>query len=389
MTDVKNLDDPPDLVKGTYTTDLNINKIHEAILTRLNFFLNTTDILKKRIDDLEKSISNNDFLENEITNLKEELKTYKDVLYDYENKISYNKYITESKYYIEEYNKIASNKSKNIVFFLKSNDKESPELIEKRLQIIKEYLKLCNNYIRLDITHKKSYTVNCPGCGIEINKISSDDDIGLSICQDCGYEREIISHHSSYNDNQRVNIGNRNNYDDCDNFRKALLRFQGKQNHQPPLKLYDQLDKYFSSIGKPIGSEIIKLPLTPDGKKSGTSRQMMFEALADTNNSAYYDDINLILNIYWGWKLPDISYLEERIIEEYISTQHVYNSIQNKDRNASLNIQFRLFVHLKSVGYPCSKDDFKIQTSRDSLIFHNEMWKIMCDKTGVKFHAVI
>jgi len=133
----------------------------------------------------------------------------------------------------------------------------------------------------------------------------------------------------------------------------------------------------------------MKLPLTENGRKKGTSREMMFEALSDTNNSAFYDDINLILHLYWGWELPNISHLEERIMEDYINTQQVYNSILKKDRDASLNIQFRLYVHLKAVGYPCTKDDFKIQTSRDSLIFHNEVWKEMCEKTGIKFHPVI
>ena len=76
-------------------------------------------------------------------------------------------------------------------------------------------------------------------------------------------------------------------------------------------------------------------------------------------------------------------------MEDYMTTQQIYNSIPHKDRNASLNIQFRLFVHLKAIGYPCTKEDFKIQTSRDSLEFHQEMWKIMCEKTGLKFYPVI
>ena len=223
---------------------------------------------------------------------------------------------------------------------------------------------------------------------MDVSKNQIDEDLGLIICPKCGYERENISYNSTYKDIQRVNLSNRNNYDDCENFRKALLRFQGKQNHQPPIKLYEQLDDYFVKIKKPTSKDILKIPLL-EGRKKGTSREMMFEALSETNNSAYYDDINLILHIYWGWELPDISQLEERIMEDYINTQHIYNAILQKDRNASLNIQFRLYVHLKAVGYPCTKDDFKIQTSRDSLIFHNEMWKIMCEKTGIKFYPVI
>jgi hypothetical protein len=104
-----------------------------------------------------------------------------------------------------------------------------------------------------------------------------------------------------------------------------------------------------------MDKEIKKLRLHQKEKRNTTSRQLMFEALGETNNSAYYDDINLIMHNYWGWDLPDIGDLEEQIMEDYVNTQQIYNGIPNKDRNASLNIQFRLFVHLKALGYPCTE----------------------------------
>jgi len=44
-------EDPPDLVRGTYTTDLNINKIHEAILCRFQFFEDSIDKFKQQVID--------------------------------------------------------------------------------------------------------------------------------------------------------------------------------------------------------------------------------------------------------------------------------------------------------------------------------------------------
>ena len=381
-------EDPPDLVKGSYTTDLNINKINEAILLRFSHFSTTVPKINERISTLKELIEEEHRPENEIKLLQQEIARYEAEVYDYTNSVSKNRYTTLVKPLLEEYNKVASSKSKGVVFFRKAKETEDEGLVKRRLQIIREYLDIAKEYIRLEIAHKTYLKLVCNGCGQDLTKYNIGEESGIFICPDCGHERETISHHSTYKDSQRVNIGNRNNYDDCENFRKALLRFQGKQLHKPPAKLYEQLDVYFHKIGKPLGKDVFSRPLE-DGKKRGTSREMMFEALCDTNNSAYYDDINLILHTYWGWNLPDISHIEERIMEDYISTQQIYNSISQKDRNASLNIQFRLFVHLKAVDYPCSKDDFKIQTSRDSLIFHNEMWKTMCDKTGVKFYPVI
>lgn len=382
-------EDPPDLVRGTYTTDLNINKIHEAILCRFQFFEGSIDKFKQQVKELIVNSKDETKPENEIKLILQQVEKLNQKIYDYENKISHNKYLKDSKTLLEKYNKVASNSSKGIIFFLKNKEKEDEYIVNYRLRVIREYLNIAKDYIRLEVNQKLVFKLNCPGCGMDLSKIFIDEDSGLSICPSCGHEKESISHNSTYKDALRVNSSHRNNYDDCENFRKALHRFQGKQNNHPPAKLYEQLDAYFYRIKKPIGAEILKLPLTENGRKKGTSREMMFEALSDTNNSAFYDDINLILHIYWGWELPNISHLEERIMEDYINTQQVYNSILKKDRDASLNIQFRLYVHLKAVGYPCTKDDFKIQTSRDSLIFHNEVWKEMCEKTGIKFHPVI
>jgi len=385
----KSDEEPPDLVKGTYTTDLNINKIHEAIEARFAFYKFHLPTLKQEIKEIEDLISKNTLNVNEIKRLKNELKELKFKINDIESEKSLKIYRIKALTLIEEYNKVASNRSKGYIVFKKKVEEEQKEKIQFRLKIIKHYLDHAKDYIQLEIIHKMEFKVSCPICGMDFSKSFLDEESGLCNCPKCGYEREAISHSSTYKDSQRVNIGNRNNYDDCENFRKALMRYQGKQPNKPPEKLYEQLDEYFIKIGKQTGEEIRKLSTTSEGKKKGTSRQLMYEALGETNNSAYYDDINLIMNIYWGWDLPDISDIEEKIMEDYINTQQVYNAIPNKDRNASLNIQFRLFVHLKALDYPCSKEEFKIQTSRDSLEFHQDMWMIMCEKTGLKFHPVL
>ena len=385
------LEPPPDLVKGSYTNDLNIFKIHEAITTRFSFFKSIIPELKNEVKFLESRLENEVKILNlnDVRKIKQEIEEYNSQILDYENDTSLKKYQEGSKDLLQAYSEVASNSSKGLVIFKKKVEEDSKEKVDYRLNIIQKYLECAKDFIRLEIVHKVPIRAMCQNCGIDLSKVYIDDYCGLATCPRCGYEKESISHHSTFKDSQRVNIGNRNNYDDCENFRKVLMRFQGKQPNRPPLKLYEQLDEYFRKICKQIGDEIRSQPITSDGRKKGTSRQMMFEALGETSNSAYYDDINLIMHNYWGWELPDISELEEKIMEDYMITQQVYNSIPNKDRNASLNIQFRLYVHLKAIGYPCSKEDFKIQTSRDSLEFHQEMWKIMCEKTGMKFHPVI
>jgi hypothetical protein len=53
------VEEPPYLVKGTYTTDLNINKIHEAIIARLTYYNKNNSKIKEQINILEKYSENN------------------------------------------------------------------------------------------------------------------------------------------------------------------------------------------------------------------------------------------------------------------------------------------------------------------------------------------
>jgi hypothetical protein len=51
-------DEPPDLIRGSYTTDLNINKIHEAIEAKFEFYRNNIPLnYTKRYNKLEDLIS--------------------------------------------------------------------------------------------------------------------------------------------------------------------------------------------------------------------------------------------------------------------------------------------------------------------------------------------
>ena len=59
-------EDPPDLVRGTYSTDLNINKIHEAILIRFKYFEDSIDRFKEQLDDLYDSTNDGSKPDNEI-----------------------------------------------------------------------------------------------------------------------------------------------------------------------------------------------------------------------------------------------------------------------------------------------------------------------------------
>ena len=389
LGEIEPTESPPDRVVAKYSEDLNIIKIHEAIMTRFAYEEAEIPGLRTQVQTSQQGLHPGMTI-NERRQYLQHVNSMQSRLEDLQNRTALTNYLGRSLSILKAYKLVSSDASKGIVSIRRLGQKQEadPEKIANRLNIIQQYLEIARDYIILDVVQISQIKARCPGCGIDFSQVMIDEESGLCIC-DCGVERENLSQHSLYKNSTRVNIGNRNNYEDWENFEKALIRYQGRQQNKPPQKLYDQLDAYYRKIQKSLGAEIRARPSLSDGKKEGTSRQMMLDALCETNNTAYYDDVNLVMNVYWGWKLPDVAHLETQIMQDYYSTQQVYNSEPHQGRDASLNTQFRLYVHLLAVGHRCCRDDFKIQTSRDSLEFHQEMWKKMCDKTGVKFHPVI
>jgi hypothetical protein len=208
----------------------------------------------------------------------------------------------------------------------------------------------------------------------------------LSTCQ-CGYKPITVSNITdTFKDTTSAVSGSKNAYDNLGNFIKRIDAFEGKRRNPPPKMLYEQLASFFELNPLPCGlttHEIYDLPHDADGRKSGTSVSLLEEALLKTNNSAYYPDVDIIGHHMWGWKLADLTTngLRKLLIEDYIRTQQVYRRI--KERQSSLNVNLRLYFHLRARGYACSLQNFKIVSSVKSIRYHNKMMAEMCSQVGL------
>lgn len=391
-------DKVPDKVEGTYKYDFNILEIHTLILKKFR------DEKEHKIKKLEKELKIEEIKINGRQNMVERKNSIKVIngikkkMEDITSDKSFNEYIQKIKPLLDAYNLLGS--LSKIVSFAKikrSDDTVEDEIPEenenqiKRHQLIMDFIEIARRYIQIDLVREINEGNNCPACGTKLDDtMSSMDDDGISVCPDCGIERISVVKTRFYQDNARTNNSG-NNYEDRANFRKVLMRYQGKQPDKPPLELYERLGEYFTETETPkidlngdsirkflTPEQIRELPLNSDGEKTGTSRSLMYKALKDTNNTDYYDHINIILHEMWGWSLPDVSHLEDKIMDDYDTSQRVYEVIP-KDRKSSLNSQFRLFKHLKRLGYDCKSKDFRIPTTYDILEFHNTMWTKICE----------
>jgi hypothetical protein len=167
------------------------------------------------------------------------------------------------------------------------------------------------------------------------------------------------------------------NYEDRENFLKAIKRFQGKQPNKLPSDLLDKIDQHFGCYGFPTCSEVRNM--APELGRQKMSKEKMYTALQRIGYSGFYEDINLICHLAWGWELPNISGLEIQLMSDYDLSQKVYNEI-NQPGQSCPNVQYRLFRHLQRLGHSCTQKDFKIIQTEEILNNYESKWKVVCEQ---------
>ena len=377
----------PERIVGTYTDDFNILEAHDCILK--HFTLGKTGrcqkLEEKILEEKAKIQQPQTMIER-----KRSLKTLDELSKQLEiikGDVSLKKYLEEAETYISDYRELGP--KPKIIKFRGTGPKEptldaqdDKTLKSYRLLLISRYLDIARKYIPCDVQRQVPPENCCSSCGENLD-LAQIDEAGTLHCS-CGVLKDTISKTPAYKDTARITTSSRNGYEDKENFIKAYMRFQGKQNNRFQKSLLQELDAYFRNFGMPTGEEIKKRPLDERGRRQGTNRSMMYKALQETQNAALYEDINLLLYLYWGWTLPDISHLETRILEDYERSQRVYEEIKS-ERSSCLNTQYRLFKHLQLLGYPCKQEDFKIVGTRDIQEYHENMWEKICKELGWPF----
>jgi len=370
-------EDLPNKVTASYINDFNLFRIHDLIIRKLRAERRQISRLEDKIKTQVEAIKKPQTV-IERKRSKEKIKEIKESIREIESGRRIKKYLELAEPLIHKYESLVP-KSRQVDFT--ATDQEKMEQLEeeeknpnywKKMQIVQQYIDLAQKYITVTVIQKKKNMKKCP-CGYDLTNVFIDN-FGTQICPECGNDRYIIG----YNSYKRDNLSSRNDYSDRDNFEKALMRYQGKQVDKIPETLFGDLDEYFKMRGKSVSAVIKSLPYTSRGRKPGTDLPMLYKALLETGYSSLYEDAILIAHKYWGWKLSDVSHLEAVIMRDYQKTQRVYNMLP-KERSSSLGTQFRLFKHLELRGHVCSVGDFKIVKMRDSLEFHDETWRQMCE----------
>ncbi len=389
---IERIDGIPCKISGVYDSYLDLEDLHKEIkrmfelqrTTKLPKLKNMVNQIKKRLDE--------SLFENERRSLTNKLADIEKEVERIQSRVDERTFISETNSILKKYQALGP-KKKVISFGKKEKsaqieDKDRDDM-NKKLMLIDFYIQTCKKYIEMDFIRENKgndkQKLTCYGCQKELDGNLIDEN--LISCDFCGTQRHCFYPNTSQIELSK-SVSSKEDYEDRENFQKAILHYQGKQNTVIPDSLYRHLDEYFTSLSLPTGSVVRSLPLNAHGRKDNTSRDMMYRALQDTNNAAFYEDINLICHLYWGWTLPDITHLEAQLIKDYDMTQEVYKQI-NKNRKSSLNAQYRLYKHLQALNYPCNIGDFKIVKTPDILEYHDKLTSIMFEKCRLDFKSTL
>ena len=367
-------------VRGSYSTDLNILQVHYMILQK---FRKSKSIVVLELENRLQIERSKMMKPQNLVERKDSIKIVDQLTIDI-NKI--NDSVEEDTYrgqtdeLINAYREIGP---KPDVISFKSNEVQiskedfSDEQM-KRLMIIGRYLNIASDYIDIDVIKVNNSDNLCQVCGANMDGFSPEED-GLMICPSCGTEFTMLAKSYTYDDEPITPTYPQSNYEDRENFWKALLRYQGKQSNKLPSNLHDILDEHFASLRLPVGLKIRECPMKINGIRGDTGKELMYGALHDVELPQYYEDVNLICHVYWGWKLPDVGHLEDSIMMDYDRSQIVFE--QHKGlRKSCLNTQYRVWRHLSRRGHPCKSGDFKIVKTPEIVEFHEFMWKTICQE---------
>lgn len=373
---------------GTYTDDCNLLYLNKVITAKLCNNSEELDQLRsaynKELDKIKakQTIIERKFSLNKIIELDNKIK-------ELESATKYKSYIREVDDILNSYRKIGP--LKKVISFNDNSNSNNKEINQdtqdtqetRRQELISKYIKITNKYIKLDIVKTDILGNKCRGCDGSLSGALINED-GITRCPFCYTEHiNLIACVNDETDTTcpaPVSNGQGSNYEDRKTFIKTIMNFQGKQPNRLG-DIEDRLDKYFTIIGFPIGSEIRKLPLNKDGTRGKTSRDLLFSTLKELGLSIYYEDDWLICHEYWGWNLHNIEHLEETLVVDYDLSQPFYEMFKG-ERKSNMNAQYRLFRHLERLGYDCFPDDFRIVKTPDILDFYERTWVKMCEGCG-------
>lgn len=354
---------------------MDITEIDAKILQKFKDEEGMVPEYKRKIEELQSIKIQDEAMKTKIDSLVSELELK---INEITSGKKYDFYISDSFSILERYRQLLKTPIKVNFFGTTPKDhtiNEKTELIDAYIQIAKGYLP------DIDVTKikviKKTECENCSS-----SKIVVVDGISV-ICTECGCERDENTNVLSYKDMNRTNVLQKYTYEKRSHFKDAVNQYQGKQNCKIDRKIFDDLESQFEKHHLLIGDKV-STPRQTRFSKIKKEHVMLF--LKELGYDKQYENANYIFAEMTGTKCPDISHLEDQLMEDFDILANLYTKKfkyeKNIERKSFINVQCVFFQLLKKNKYPCRKEDFNILKTTDRKTFHDEILRELFEELG-------
>lgn len=298
----------------------------------------------------------------------------------------YNIYLVNTVNLIEKYKKILQTPIKvSFTTRKSSNNKEKKNIISSYINIAKKYTDINYN------NKKENKRIVCNNCS---NKNTFDViDNSIYICVYCGSQQQIILNTSTYKDIDRINVSEQYTYDRKVHFSDCIKQYQGTQNCTIDRKVYKNLYIQFEKhhlLTPKINSNNEKVKKKERCKNITKEHIHLF--LKELGYTKHYENVNLIHYKMTGKKPDNISYLEDKMIDDFDLLTETYDSMfKNKagfERTNFLNSQYVLYQFLLRYKHKCKKSDFTILKTVDRMAFHDKIASQLFMALGWNFYEL-
>jgi hypothetical protein len=343
--------------------------------------LKKVDFYKEKIDEIKNLLSDNciDY------SIKNKLNSK---LLDYENKLcgvksgdEYGFYLAESYSIIDRYKTILKTPIKMNFFGSSSSNNDNVDVKKEKDQLIALFTNVAKKYIQnlfIEQTEiqETPISTDCDLCG---SKKTIIQDFSY-VCTECGRERESGTIALSYKDINRTNILQKGTYEERSHFRDALNQYQGKQNCKIDKKVFDDLEEEFKK------HRLLDTTKTGKCRFSRIKKEHVMLFLKELGYDKQYENANYIFSEISGLKCPDITHLEDQLMDDFDTLVNLYTKRfkyeKGIERKSFINIQCVLFQLLVKNKHKCRKEDFNILKTVDRKTFHDEILRELFEEIG-------
>lgn len=286
-----------------------------------------------------------------------------------------NFYIAETAPIIDSYKNILKTPLKLSFMGKKKDDPTKDKIIETYVKIAKGYMPQLN----ISTCKLAQNKITCENCG---SSNLLEHDTLITICIDCGNQKEALLNSISYKDADRVNISQKYTYDRRIHFRDCINQYQGKQNSNIDPKIYEDLEQEY----KQYGLLNLEPGISKEKKFERVKKEHIILFLQELGYDKHYDNVNLIYSTQTGSKCDDISHLDSTLMNDFDMLTSLYDKRfkhdKKIDRKNFINTQYVLFQLLNHHKHPCRAEDFSILKTIDRQTFHDDICKVLFEELG-------